>query len=123
MTNIEGVSLFTPVSESRCGNGARYAYKARMIGFSFPVETEVHDFETDKGWNGISQKGPPHRIHWKFEPADEGTRFIYGLEFEIPIPVLGPLLETSFLKPQWEKIIRNSLQNLNMKRTTNPEQS
>ena len=110
-----GVSPFRPVTEIQKGNGTRYAYKASVMGMKMPVETEIHDFIPNKGWNGRSTRGVPHRTHWKFEKAGEGTRFTYGLDFKMPIPLLGKILDRSILKPQWENIIESSLQNLKKK--------
>ena len=42
---FEGVSDFRPSTSISRGNGTRYAYKARMMGLSVGVETEVHNFE------------------------------------------------------------------------------
>ncbi|MFO7933657.1 MAG: SRPBCC family protein [Bacteroidales bacterium] len=114
---FEGVSSFKPVTKTRKGNGARYAYKAKIMGLAIPVEIEIHDFIPDKGWKGRSTRGTPHRTRWEFESAGLGTRFTYGLEFRLPVPVVGPLMDRLFLKPQWEKLLRNSLQNLNLKLT------
>jgi uncharacterized membrane protein len=112
---FEDVTPFRPVTEIQKGNGARYAYKASMMGMKVPIETEIHDYIINKGWNGKSTKGVPHRTHWKFEAAGKGTRFTYGLDFRMPIPLLGGILERSFLKPQWENIIESSLHNLKAK--------
>lgn len=112
---FEGVSNFKPTTETKKGNGTRYAYKAKMMGLKVPVETEIHDFVVDKGWIGKSTKGMPHRTQWIFEKIDVGTKFTYVLEYKLPIPVLGPLFDKFILKPQWNKIIEKSLQNLNKK--------
>jgi len=45
---FEGVSDFRPTTEVLRGNGARYAYRARLMpGIWASVETEIHDFEED----------------------------------------------------------------------------
>lgn len=97
------------------GTGTRYAYKTRMLGIKFPVETEIHDYVEDQGWNGISTRGVPHRTMWSFEASGKETRFTYGLEGRMPIPLFGPLIDSRILHPLWEKIISNSLQNLKTK--------
>ncbi len=109
---FEGVSSFVPLTKTSDGNGTRYAYQARMFCFSVALETRIQNFESNKGWKGISTKGPPHITYWIFEPVDDGTRFTYCLEYEFPIPVLGKIIDRMILKPQWERIIRRSLQNL-----------
>ena len=109
---FEGVSDFKATTAITQGNGARYAYKARLLGISANVETEVHDFVNNRGWTGLATKGMPHRTHWRFEPIGSGTKFTYALEYQLPIPLLGSLLDSLFMRPQWDKIIANSLNNL-----------
>jgi hypothetical protein len=46
---FEGVSNFRPTTAVEQGNGARYAYKARMMGISVNVETEIQDFVQNAG--------------------------------------------------------------------------
>ena len=115
---FEGVSSFRPVTENRKGNGARYAYKASIMGLAVPVEIEIHDFIPDKGWKGRSTKGIPHRTRWEFKPAGQGTSFTFGMDFRMPVPLIGPLFDKLILKPQWKRILRKSLLNLNQKLTS-----
>ncbi len=112
---FEGVYDFKPTTETKKGNGARYAYKAKMMGLYVQVETEIHDFVINKGWVGKVTKGMPNQTQWIFEINDEGTKFTYMLEYKLPIPIIGPLLDKFILKPHWIKIIEKSLQNLNQK--------
>ena len=39
---FEGVSDFRPTTAVTKGSGARYGYKARIMGISAKVETEIH---------------------------------------------------------------------------------
>jgi coenzyme Q-binding protein COQ10 len=109
---FEGVSDFKPTTAVTRGSGARYQYKARLMGFAARVETEIHDFHPNSGWRGVATAGMPHRTGWVFEPMGLGSKFTYILEYRVPVPLLGPLLDRFFLKPQWNKIIQNSLANL-----------
>ncbi|MFO7697169.1 MAG: SRPBCC family protein [Anaerolineae bacterium] len=106
-----GVGEATPTTQTTRGNGTRYAYKARMMGMWAAVETEIHDFEENRGWTGVGTKGLPHRTHWTFEPLGTGTRFTHAVECTVPVPLLGPLLE-GLLRPEWERILSSSLTNL-----------
>jgi len=112
---FEGVSDFKPTTKTTRGNGTRYAYKARMMGLSIGIETEIQNFEENKGWEGSATKGMPHQTFWNFETVDSGTKMTYGLEYSIEVPFIGNWLDTTFMKPQWNKIIRNSLGNLKQK--------
>ncbi len=109
---FEGVSDFRPTTLATRGNGARYAYKARVMGITTPVETEIHDFVQNRGWTGVSTKGITHRTHWTFEPIGDATKFTYTMEYELPIPWLGPLLDSLFARRQWQSILQRSLNNL-----------
>ena len=109
---FEGVSDFKPTTNTTKGNGTRYAYKAKMMGLSVNVETEIFDYIENRGWKGKATKGMPHTTLWIFEPEDNGTKFTYSLEYEINIPLIGNWLDNKFMKPQWERIIGNSLENL-----------
>lgn len=109
---FEGVSDFKPVTETKKGNGTRYAYKAKMMGLSVKVETEVFDFVADKGWTGKATKGMPHQTQWIFESASGGTKLTYVLYYKLTFPLIGPLFDKLFMKPQWEKLLEKSLQNL-----------
>ena len=108
----EGVSDFRPTTQVTQGNGARYAYKARMMGVSASVETEIHEFVPNRGWKGVSTKGIPHRTHCIFEQVGDCTKFTYALEYDLRVPLLGSMLDSLFMKPQWNRIIRESLDNL-----------
>lgn len=112
---FEGVSDFKPTTETTRGNGARYIYKASMLGMNMGIETEIVDFVENKGWKGKGTKGVSSTTFWEFEPKDKGTRMTYGLEYDMPIPLIGKWLDNTFMKPQWEKIISNSLENLKSK--------
>ncbi len=110
---FEGVSDFKATTPVMQGNGARYAYKARLMGFSASVETEIHDYVHNGGWTGVATRGMPHRTHWVFQSVGDGTKFTYALEYHLPVPVLGALLDSLVIKPQWHRIIKKSLSNLN----------
>jgi hypothetical protein len=91
------------------------------MGLSVPVETEIHDFVENKGWNGVATKGLGHRTYWTFEPAGNSTRFTYAMEYELPLPVVGSLLDSWFIRPQWRRILQTSLENLKQHFTLSEE--
>ncbi len=104
----EGVSNFRPTTEVTRGNGARYAYKARMAG---NIETEIHEFGENVGWIGVATKGLPHRIQWVFAAIRDKTRLSYIQEYDLPWPVLGPILDSLLVRPGWQRILEHSLRN------------
>jgi len=107
-----GVSDFRPTTEVTRGNGTRYAYKAWIGGIRMEVETEIHDFVENVGWRGVVTRGTPHTTRWLFEPAGAGTRLTYTLEYRIPVPVVGPLLDALLMRPGWQRRLERSLANL-----------
>ena len=108
----EGVSDFEPTTELTRGNGTRYAYKAWIAGITLNLETEIHDFAENVGWTDMVIKGPPHRTQWVFEGHDDVTRLTYILEYTLPVPVLGPLLDSLLMRPGWRRRLKKSLRNL-----------
>ncbi len=106
---FEGVSHFKPITGVVRGNGARYRYEARLLGMTATVETEICDFVEDRGWRGVARQGT---TYWTFEAVGEQTRFSYALEYGLPVPIVGPLLDTWLLKGQWRRLIDTSLGNL-----------
>jgi len=112
---FEGVSDFKPTTEIKKGNGARYAYKAKMMRLNINVETEIRDFVENQGWTGLGTKGIPTQTQWIFEKLEHSTKFTYVLEYKLPFPLLSSLFDKYIMKPQWNRIIEKSLQNLYQK--------
>jgi len=110
----EGVSSFRPTTEVMRGNGARYAYKTWVAGVTLNLETEIHDFVENVGWRGVVIKGPPHTTQWVFEAKGNTTRLTYVLEYSLPVPVLGALLDSLLMRRGWRRRLENSLQNLKL---------
>jgi len=108
----EGVSGFRPTTERTRGDGTRYAYRAWIAGLTLNLETEIYDFVEKAGWRGLVTKGPPHRTQWAFEDLGATTRLTYSLEYSLPVPVLGPLLDSLLMRPGWQRRLETSLQNL-----------
>jgi Polyketide cyclase / dehydrase and lipid transport len=109
-----GVSDFRPTTKTTRGNGTRYAYKAWIAGITLNLETEIHDFVENGGWRGVVTKGPPHRTQWIFEAKGDNTQLTYILEYELPVPVLGALLDPLLMRPGWRRRLEKSLQNLRL---------
>jgi len=108
----EGVSGVRSTAAATKGDNARYAYRVRVMGLSVGVETEIHDFAQNRGWTGVATKGIPHRTAWCFEPVGPATRFTHVVEGHVPVPLLGSLFDSLFLRPQWARIVESSLNNL-----------
>jgi uncharacterized membrane protein len=111
----QGVSAFRPITEVTRGDGTRYAYKAWIAGLTLNLETEIHDFVENAGWRGEVTKGPPHRTQWVFQATGNSTRLTYILEYSLPLPLLGPLLDSLLMRPGWQRMLDNSLHNLKVR--------
>jgi len=111
---FEGVFEFSPTTEITRGNGASYAYKAKMLGINVAVETAISEFVENEGWIGTAVKGLPHRTQWIFEPRAQQTMFTYVLSYRLPIPLIGWIFDRFFVRPAWEKIVERSLGNLKL---------
>ena len=112
---FEGVSNFTSTTETQKGIGARYKYKAKMGLFNYAIEAEVYEYTENVGFKVVGIKGPPYKSFWSFELIEGKTKLTYGLEYSISIPIIGNYIDSWWIKPQWNKIIKNSLLNLSKK--------
>ena len=109
---FEGVSGFKPITTITRGSGSKYIYKAKAMGMKFTVGTEVQQFRENQGWVGKSFKGMEHKTQWIFKQSNGNTEFIYILNYNFPWYFGGNFIDKAFAKPEWIKIIENSLQNL-----------
>ena len=108
----QGVSDFRPTTEVTRGTGTRYAYKAWMAGIAMNLETEIHDLVENVGWKGEATKGPPFQARWVFEDRGGTTRLSCTVEYSLPLPLLGPLLDSLLMRPRWQRMLERSLLNL-----------
>ncbi len=107
-----GVYDWTPLSDGPMGDGFRVSYVARMLGVGFHIEMEVQGFVRYEGWVAVSRKGPSAEGRWRFVSDDGRTMFTYGLSYDLPPPVLGPLMDKLLMKRLWSRAIDRSLVNL-----------
>ncbi len=105
-----GTSRFHALGEPTRGTGARYAYRARVLGIAWPVETEIFDFVEDSGWTGRSRRGPEHRTSWRFTAEGADTRFVFSMEYRIPL--LPGMLDRLLVRPMWQQLVEQSTRNL-----------
>lgn len=108
----EEFSDLKPTTEKTWGNGARFAFKVKVLGVTVALESEIHNFVENKGWTGVSVKGLEHQSHWLFAPRNNKTEFTYILDYKMPIPIISSVLDNLFIKKHWEKLTEKWLQNL-----------
>ena len=116
----EGVSDLKPTTETDRGNNTRYAYKALVAGLKFNLETEIHYFKENVGWQGIVRTGLPHKMQWQFENKASKTNVTYIIEYSPPWFLIGPLLNFFIIKPNWQRMIENTLNNLKVHLESQP---
>src|SRR3989339_188965 len=109
---FEGVSDFKPITETTRGNGAKFIYKAKVLGMMFTVGTEMIEFKANEGWIGKSFKGIKHQTQWIFNKSDGNTEFTFIQHQKLPLYLGGKFIDKMFIEPAWIKIIESSLQNL-----------
>jgi uncharacterized membrane protein len=111
----EGLYDLKPTTENDKGNNARYAYKALVAGLKFNLETEIHYYKENVGWQGIVRKGLPHKMQWVFDNKASKTVATYIIEYSPPWFLIGPLLDFFILKPSWQRMLEKSLNNLKIR--------
>jgi len=99
-------------SERPMGDGFVVSYLAKILGLGYRIEMSVQDFQANRGWTAVSRKGPETTGTWRFEALDGSTRFTYRLEYSMPLPLVGGLLDKLLLAPRWARIIDRSLEHL-----------
>lgn len=107
----EGVTDIKPITETIRGNGAKFIYKARVMGIKITVGTEFQQFEDNEGWIGISFKGVEHQTQWIFKKSGSSTEFTHGVSVILPWYMGGQLFE-KILEREWIKIVEKSLENI-----------
>ena len=112
MSFFEGIHDWQPGSEGRMGDGFQISYKAKILGVETKIEMEVKDYVENKGWVATSTTGPRTIGEWRFAPMNGGTRFTYVLDYQMPMPIVGGIVDTLLVKGTWVRLIDKSLQNL-----------
>ena len=116
----EGVSDLKPTTETDRGNNTRYAYKALVGCLKFNLETEIHYFKENVGWQGIVRTGLPHKMQWQFENKASKTNVTYIIEYSPPWFLIGPLLNFFIIKPTWQRMVEKTLNNLKVHLESQP---
>lgn len=108
----KGLSDVQPVATTTHGNGAKFIYKVKLLGMKVVVGTELTNFKKNEGWIGKSFKGMEHKTAWRFKALNNQTEFTHSVTYKYPWYMGGKFFDKTFVKPQWEKVIKGSLQKL-----------
>ena len=100
------------MTENTTGNGARFSYKVKDLGLETSYETEMFDHIENEGFKLRSVMGPKVGEQYFFETIEGGTRITYTMDYAVPLPIIGGLLDTLIFKSLWIKRVQRSMQNL-----------
>ena len=78
------------------GASYRWVYKmagVRLQGTSETIEYVANQRIVDKSMGGIEST-----LAWTFQPEGGGTKVTAGIEYTVPVPVLGKLAERMIIK-------------------------
>jgi len=91
------------------GSRATWAYK--MTGVRLEGEVRATIYEPRQRIEFAMEGDLEGRIWWTFEAENDGTRFAYGTEYEIPVPVIQRVAE-AFARRYNEREVETLLRNL-----------
>jgi len=112
MSFFEGLYDWHVKSGARMGDGFRISYNVKILGVETKIEMKVDEFIENKGWISNSTDGPKTRGEWRFAPNNGGTRFTYVLDYKMPMPGIGGILDKLLVRKTWVRLIDKSLENL-----------
>ena len=78
------------------GHSFRFVYK--MAGVRLEGTSEDTEYVANQRVVNKTKGGVKSTLTWKFQPEDDGTKLSVGIEYTVPIPVLGKLAEAFILK-------------------------
>ena len=78
------------------GSSNRWKYK--MAGIHLSGTSEDIEYEANQRLVSKTKGGVDSIQTWTFQPEDGGTKVTFGVEYTIPVPVLGKLAEAIIVK-------------------------
>ena len=108
---VDAVSVRV-VSANREGVGVRIAARTRILGIPLLTDVlEVTEWEPPRRLALVRHGFARGRGTWDLEPLDGVTRFVWGEEIRLPIPMLGEMALLAY-RPILQWLMRRSLRNL-----------
>ncbi len=107
-----GIKNWQPTTENTMGEGARFSYTTKELGIEFDIETEIVEvtLNEERVWKTVS--GADIEAKYLFEPQNGRTKTTYILDYNLPIPVIGNILDALLIRKSRELWVDNMLQNL-----------
>jgi uncharacterized protein YndB with AHSA1/START domain len=78
--------------------GTTNRWKYKMAGIRLSGTSEDTEYVTNKRLVSKTKGGVDSIQTWTFQPEGGGTRVTFGVEYTLPVPVLGKLAEAIILK-------------------------
>lgn len=94
--------------------GSEFDQRMKRVGLGFEVHWEVTEYSPPNlaRWAGSGPGGSSAAIVYELEDTPEGTRFVYGNDFELPGGPLGKAASRAFGERAARKETRRSLERL-----------
>ncbi len=108
----KGIKNWQPTTENTRGEGAKFSYTTNELGMEFDIETEIVDvtLNEERVWQTVS--GADIEAKYLFEPQNGRTKTTYILDYNLPIPIIGNILDVLLVRESREVWVENTLQNL-----------
>ena len=107
-----GIKNWQPTTEDTRGEGARFSYTTNELGMEFDIETEIIEvtLNEERVWKTVS--GADIEAKYLFESQNGKTKTTYILDYNLPIPIIGNILDVLLVRESRELWVENMLQNL-----------
>jgi len=107
-----GIKDWQPTTEKTRGEGARFSYTTKELGMEFDIETEIIEVSLNekRAWKTVS--GADIEAQWFFEPLNGRTKTTYILDYDLPIPIIGNIIDVLLVRERREIWVEDMLQNL-----------
>ncbi|MEF8822724.1 MAG: SRPBCC family protein [Desulfohalobiaceae bacterium] len=108
----KGIENWQPTTENTRGEGAKFSYTTNELGIEFDIETKIVDvtLNEERVWRTVS--GADIEAKYLFEPQNGRTKTTYILDYNLPIPIIGNILDVLLVRESRELWVENTLQNL-----------
>lgn len=84
-------------AKGKTGLGTKFAWVYKMAGMKFEGEGTFTKIEPNKRIEETTRGGIDSHFVWTFAQVDGGTRMEAKVEYEIPIPIIGKMVEKAVL--------------------------
>lgn len=102
-----------PITEKTVGEGAQFAVRIKFLGMMWNSQWEQIEYTENEGMAFITPlMGVRPVKRWSFTSVDDSTRVNFILEYKMPIPLLGQLLDVLIFRRQWDKLSEKTFQKL-----------